>query len=120
MSTVAMDTVPAQAGVNSSIDASSNDSRSVKAKRKRRNTEASQLTDALSSGDLADAELPSSKLRNWRSARGREQIAPTFYSGGFFFFFGFTRIDSGRECEAYIHTPTKTKYSKLSLNGSQF
>jgi hypothetical protein len=38
----------------------------------------------------------------------------------FFFFFGFTRIDSGRKCEAYLHTPTKTKYAKLSLNGSQF
>jgi hypothetical protein len=46
-------------------------------------SEASQLiTDALSSGDPADAELPASKLRNRRPARGREQIASTFYSGG--------------------------------------
>jgi hypothetical protein len=48
----------------------------------RRNTEASQLTDALSSGDPADAEFPVSKLRNRSSARGREQIAPTNYPEG--------------------------------------
>jgi hypothetical protein len=80
---VAMDTVPAQAVAGAAFsDASGRGSRSIIAKRKRRNTEASQLTDALSSGDPADAELPASLLRNRRSARGREQIALVFYSEG--------------------------------------
>jgi hypothetical protein len=65
-----------------SASCNSSASSSCSMKRKRRPTKALQLVDFLSRGDPADDVVPASQLRNRRSARGREQIAPTIYSGG--------------------------------------